>query len=67
MEYDVVVSIPCTNNRWKANVEKRQIEAGNLNQVIMKALSVEEYKHGARITEVWELSTERGILSKRIV
>ena len=52
MKYKVKVCIPCINNKWKAEIENREIEAENLNYLIMKALTVEEYKRGARIVEI---------------
>lgn len=53
-KYKVKISIPYSNNRWQAKIEERCIEAENLNYLIMRAATVEEYKNGARICEIWE-------------
>ena len=52
--YIVKISIPVKRNRWQADLCRRVMNAENLNQIIMEAVTVEEYKAGARIVEVWE-------------
>lgn len=57
--YKVKVCIPNSKNKWKASIEVREIEEQNVNYVIMHVLTVEEYKAGARIIEIWEQQNER--------
>ena len=52
--YKVIVCVPCTHNNWQATIEKRLIEAENLNELISKATTTEEHKKGAKIIEVYE-------------
>ena len=53
-EYVVRLSIPSNKNRWQAELVERHIEAENLNYLIMKAATVQEYKAGARIISIQE-------------
>lgn len=56
-KYLVKVAIPSTKNRWEAHAEERTIEAENFNRLLMKAITVEEFRAGARIFEIEELPT----------
>lgn len=57
--FKIRIAIPSTKNRWEANVIEREIQAENLNQVIMKAATVEEYNAGARIISIQKQSNLR--------
>lgn len=66
-QYTAHVCVPCKNNQWQAHIEERKVTAENLNDLIEKAYTAEEHQRGARIVEVWEHSTERGVLMTRII
>ena len=54
-KYRVKIAIPSTKNRWEAHVEERTVEVENFNQMLMKAITTEEIRAGARIFEIEEL------------
>ena len=54
-KYRVKVAIPSTENRWEARAEERTLEVENFNQMLMRAVTADELKAGARIFEIEEL------------
>ena len=65
--YVLKVCLPCNHNGWQAIIQTRQIEAEDLNDIIMRALSVAEVKRGARIIEVWEPLNDQYLSLQRVV
>ena len=65
--YRIKVAIPSIKNAWAATIEERIIEAENFNYLLMKSMSIDEHKRGARIVRIEErVPTTRGFGWKMI-
>lgn len=66
-KYKVLVCIPNNKNNWQASIIERYVIADSFNELLEKAMTIQEHSKGARIVEIWEQKQEDHLYYERIV